>query len=76
MFNVMLETLAEFEQGIGATGAAERVNLFTVSPGFRTGWNISDHQLIVGFAVPITFAGDATDSAAFVYLSYELPFRR
>jgi len=76
MFNLMLETLAEFEEGVDASGVAERANAFTVSPGFRTGWNVSDHQLIFGFAVPITFAADTTDTAAFVYFSYELPFKR
>lgn len=76
MFNLMLEALAEFEEGIGTSGATERSTAFTVSPGFRTGWNVSDHQLIVGFAAPITFAEDATDTAAFVYFSYELPFKR
>jgi hypothetical protein len=76
MFNVMLETLAEFEEQIDASGGTEHSNNFTVSPGFRTGWNLSDHQLVVGLAAPITFSRGTTDTAAFAYFSYELPFKR
>jgi hypothetical protein len=76
MFNVMLETLAEFEEQSGTLGRTERSTAFTLSPGFRTGWNVTDQQVIVGFAVPLTFADDATATAVFGYVSYELPFRR
>ena len=76
MFHPMLEALAEFEEEVGATAATVRKSVLTVSPGFRTGWNVSDHQIIVGFAVPVTFAEDANNAAAFVYFSYELPFKR
>jgi len=75
MFNLMLEALAEFEEEMGVT-TTERRSALTLSPGFRTGWNVSDHQIIVGFAVPVTFAEETNNAAAFVYFSYELPFKR
>jgi hypothetical protein len=59
-----------------APGLAERSAAFTLSPGARGGWNIGDHQLIVGAAIPITWTEGSTDTGAFFYLSYELPFKR
>lgn len=76
MFNLMLEGLLEFEEVPDVTGATSRHTVFTLSPGARGGWNIGDHQLIVGAAVPIMRAQSATDVGALLYLSYELPFRR
>jgi DtxR family transcriptional regulator, Mn-dependent transcriptional regulator len=75
MFNVMLETVllsAELIRDAGTT----RETLFTLSPGARGGWNLGDHQVILGLAIPITWGGDETDAGAFIYASYELPFRR
>jgi hypothetical protein len=45
-----------------------------LSPGFRTGWNIGDAQVIVGAALPFTFSGGTTDTGIFTYFSYEAPF--
>ena len=64
MFNVFLEAVAEIDQ------------LLTVSPGFRRGWNLGEHQLVIGAAAPVTRAGSVTDVAFLTYFSYELPFRR
>ena len=75
MLNLMLENVLAFEELPDATGGTERQTVFTFSPGARGGWNIGDHQLIVGAAVPISFA-DETDAGVFLYFSYELPFRK
>lgn len=64
MLNLMLEALAQIDDSA------------TVSPGFRRGWDIGDHQLVVGAAVPITRAGGETHATLLTYFSYELPFRR
>ena len=54
-----------------------REESFTLSPGVRGGWNFGDQQLILGLAVPITWTGDEdADTAAFFYVSYELPFKK
>ena len=53
-----------------------RTRTVTLAPGFRTGWNLADKQVIIGFAVPVAIAPETTNTAAFAYLSYELPFRR
>jgi DtxR family transcriptional regulator, Mn-dependent transcriptional regulator len=74
MFNLMVENVLSFEEFAGIIGT-ERQTVFTFSPGARGGWNLGDHQLILGGAVPISFA-DETDAGVLVYLSYELPFKR
>jgi DtxR family transcriptional regulator, Mn-dependent transcriptional regulator len=71
MFNLMLETVLT-----SYPGDSERDTVFTLSPGARGGWNIGDHQLILGAAVPITFNNDSTNTGMFLYASYELPFKR
>ncbi len=76
MLNAMLETVVNFDELPTAVGTV-RDKAFTLSPGVRGGWNFGDKQLILGFAVPITWTGDEdADTAAFFYLSYELPFKK
>jgi hypothetical protein len=75
MFNLMLESVLAFSEGVDPAGGTTRATAFTISPGFRTGWNLADQQIVVGAAVPVTFSEDTHDAAAFVYFSYELPFK-
>ena len=75
MFNVMLESLATFDESIQDDGT-ERSKTFTLSPGFRGGWDIGDKQVVVGFAVPVTWSADPTTGGVFLYFSYELPFKK
>jgi hypothetical protein len=74
MFHLMVESVANFEEYPQGEGTA-RETFLTLSPGARGGWNIGDRQLILGFAVPVTWGGE-TEGGAFFYLSYELPFKR
>lgn len=75
MFHLMLESVVEWEES--AEAAIERRDtLFTLSPGFRTGWNRGDSQAILGVALPLEFGGGVTDVSVFGYFSYELPFLR
>jgi hypothetical protein len=76
MFNLMLEGFLEFAELAGLAGTTTRETRFTLSPGARGGWNLGTHQLIVGAAVPLTFAESAGDIALLGYFSYELPFKR
>jgi DtxR family transcriptional regulator, Mn-dependent transcriptional regulator len=75
MFNLMLESVLLSAERIGDADT-RRETFFTISPGARGGWNLGDHQLILGLAIPITWGADETDAGAFIYASYELPFRR
>ncbi len=75
MFNLMLENVLSLVAAYGELGGTQRETVFTFSPGARGGWNLGDQQLILGAAIPITFA-DETNTGVFLYLSYELPFRK
>jgi DtxR family Mn-dependent transcriptional regulator len=76
MLNLMLESVLQFEEFPSIDGGTERETAFTLSPGARGGRNIGDQQLIVGAAIPITFGIGDTDPGLFLYLSYELPFKK
>jgi hypothetical protein len=74
MFNLMLEGVLAFNELADET-ATRRENSFTLSPGARGGWNFGDQQVVIGAAVPITWALGRAEPGFLVYLSYELPFR-
>ena len=77
MFNLMLESVDTFAAAENADGLVERARLFTLSPGVRGGWNVAeDSQVILGFAVPVTFASGESSTGVFLYFSYELPFKK
>jgi hypothetical protein len=73
MFNLMLESVVAWEHVVEGD-EKRREAAVTLSPGFRTGWNIGDTQTIVGFAVPVTLSDGNTSTGVFGYFSYELPF--
>jgi DtxR family Mn-dependent transcriptional regulator len=75
MFNLMMESVVEFEQFVEGD-QKRRETTVTLSPGFRTGWNVGDTQTIVGFAVPVAISGDNSSAGVLGYFSYELPFIR
>ena len=75
MFNLMLESVLLFDQSLDEVGRT-RTRTFTVSPGFRGGWNVGEKQVIAGFALPVSWTEGESDTGAFVYFSYELPFTR
>lgn len=78
MLNVLIEAVSEWEESpaFGGFGATMRDFTFLLSPGLRGGWNIGDHQLIVGVAVPVTVTETDDRVGVFGYFSYELPFKK
>ncbi len=75
MFHLMLESVVSFDEAAVEAGTI-RETTTTLSPGFRTGWNVGDRQIVAGFAVPVSWTDGARDTGALLYLSYELPFRK
>ncbi|MBI2828923.1 MAG: metal-dependent transcriptional regulator [Acidobacteria bacterium] len=71
--NLMLESVVEWEQLVEGD-ATRRETVFTVSPGFRTGWGAGLPQTIVGFAIPVAVSDGGSTVGLFGYVSYELPF--
>lgn len=76
MLNLMLEHVLEVEERVTTPGTTARDTRYTLSPGVRGGWNLGEHQLILGLALPIVFSEEEHRLGAFVYFSYELPFTR
>jgi DtxR family Mn-dependent transcriptional regulator len=75
MFNLMLESLWVFQE-VAGNGISTRETVFTLSPGARGGWNLGDQQVVVGAAVPITWAAGESEAGFLIYFSYELPFKK
>lgn len=77
-FNLMLETLATWEESVNAARLLEREFTVTVSPGARYALNfphLSDLQVVLGAAAPIGFThGKSTDYGVIFYLSLEHNF--
>lgn len=73
MLHLMLESVVGFDESIRPEGTG-RDTSFTLSPGLRGGWNLADHQLVLGAALPITWLDGTSDTGLFLYLSYELGF--
>jgi DtxR family transcriptional regulator, Mn-dependent transcriptional regulator len=76
MLHLMLESAAAFTDTVIAPDATSHDRSIVVSPGFRTGWNRGDQQIVVGLAAPVTRADSRTSTGFIVYGSYELPFWR
>ncbi|HEU4892828.1 MAG TPA: metal-dependent transcriptional regulator [Vicinamibacterales bacterium] len=75
MFHAMLETVLAYEDLPSIIGTGHE-RLLTLSPGVRGGWDLGDKQLVLGLAVPVTWAAGGHETAAFFYVSYELPFKK
>lgn len=72
-FNLMLETVGEWNESVNDMREIEREFTLTISPGFRAALNFSnDAQFVLGLAAPITLARDTKpDFGVFLYLSFE-----
>jgi hypothetical protein len=81
-FNLMLETLAGWNEDIAEGGFAfeetvERSTTAIISPGMRYAFNLpNDAQLVIGAALPIGLTSDSPDWGMFFYCSFEHPFVR
>jgi hypothetical protein len=73
--NLMLESVLTLQDTLADSRQTSRQHVTTISPGARGGWTLSDQQIILGTALPVTFTEGEQHSTAFlVYFSYELPF--
>jgi hypothetical protein len=76
-FNLMLESVADWDQSVNAAQQLEREFTFTVSPGARYALNfpnLADLQVVFGAALPISFTRSEVHYGAFFYLSFEHNF--
>ena len=76
-FNLMLETLVNWDEEVDEFGESERLVKAIISPGFRYAFNHPhDMQTVIGLAVPIGLTEDTPDIGVFVYASFEHFFHR
>ena len=76
-FNLMLESVAFWEEDVDVERKVDRTVTALLSPGARYAFNmLNDAQLVVGFAVPIGLTSDSPDYGLFFYCSFEHPFLR
>ena len=73
MVHLMLESVYRADERELLT---QREDVWLMSPGVRAGFNLKDHQLVLGAAVPIGMLSDADTYDFITYISYELPFMR
>ena len=60
MFHLMLENVLLFQESFDG-GQTARETFYSLSPGFRGGWNVGDAQIVTGAALPITWGGGLSD---------------
>jgi hypothetical protein len=75
-FNLMLESVASWEEDVNQRMHVDRTVTALLSPGARYAFNLRNAQLVLGFAVPIGLTADAPDFGLFFYCSFEHPFMR
>ena len=76
-FNLMLETVREWNESVDPTGQIERERSYTIAPGFRYAFNLDAGQLVVGSSLPIrSVRGASTDYGLLLYMSFEHKFAR
>jgi len=76
-FNLMLESVVNWEEDIDEMKNVDRTVSALISPGARYAFNLpNDAQLVVGLAVPVGLTSDSPDYGLFFYCSFEHPFTR
>lgn len=79
-FNLMVESLVEWNEFVNEARTLDRETTYTISPGVRYALNfpaLADLQVVFGAALPIGFTrGRSTDYGAFFYLSFEHNFKK
>lgn len=76
-FNLMLESVREWNESVDSAGRIENERSYTVAPGFRYAFNLDAGQLVLGSSLPIRFVqGAGPDYGVLLYMSFEHKFAR
>jgi hypothetical protein len=74
-FNLLVEALWLSEESVLGEGNTVREETAVLSPGFRVAFDVGDLQIVPGVAYTVYLTPDAADNEAFLYLSFEHPFK-
>ena len=76
-FNLMLECVGSWEEGIAEAGGVEHEFAAFLSPGARYAFNFAgDTQLVLGVGFPVGLTSEAPDYGVLLYFSFEHAFAR
>ena len=76
-FNLMLESVAAWDEEVNDQGGTNREAAVVISPGLRYAFNHpNDAQTVIGIAAPIGVTSAAPDISVFLYVSFEHFFFR
>jgi hypothetical protein len=76
-FNLMLESVVNWEEDVAARKNVDHTVSALISPSARYAINLpNDLQIVVGAAIPVGLTSDSPDWGVFFYLSFEHPFIR
>jgi hypothetical protein len=76
-FNLMLESVANWDEDIDENGGTSREAAVVISPGLRYAFNHrNEAQTVIGIAAPIGVTSAAPDVSVFLYVSFEHFFFR
>jgi hypothetical protein len=74
-FNLMLESVAAWQEDVNRAKKVNRTVSALISPGARYAFNLPhDTQMVVGLGLPIGLTSDSPDFGLFFYFSFEHPF--
>lgn len=74
--NLLVETLWLSEPSVVGEGSTVREESAVLSPGMRAAFDVGDLQIVPGIAYTIYLTPDEAEDEAFLYLSFEHPFKR
>lgn len=71
-FNVLFETVWNYNESVTSSGRADGEYGLLLNPGIRWAWNLkSGWQIVPGLAVPVGIGPSRGERGAFLYLSFE-----
>lgn len=73
-FNLMAEFVANVKEDVRAENSVDRSANMIFSPGFRYAINAKDLQIVLGFALPISYVPGGGAVNQFYYVSFEHPW--
>ena len=75
--NLLVETVWLSEEAVLAEGTTQREETAVISPGIRAAFDLAgDLQVVPGLAYAVYLTPDEAEDEAFLYLSFEHPFKR
>lgn len=74
-FNILMEIFGSNDEAVVDSGEKERSSTLFLSPGFRTGFEVSGNsEIVLGLGLPTGIGSSQGEGGVTAYLSFEGPF--